>query len=203
VAEETIGGKRSRSGVASSGSLGSNRAAGAGSYSRSGAASSGSWQGNRAEAQTGRQAAASQRQASGAQAQASREAAAGQRQSAATQNQQTRQSAAGERQSGRQAQQDQLQGNRYQQQNQNREDWQDYADDHYYGRGYYPGYPTGRVAAGMAVGATMTAAAFNAQKASCKSLVVNRMSYYQCGSTWYQPSYQGGNVAYIVVSPPK
>jgi hypothetical protein len=49
----------------------------------------------------------------------------------------------------------------------------------------------------------MTAAAFSAQKSSCSTLVVNGVSYYQCGSTWYQPSYQGGNVTYIVVSPPQ
>lgn len=90
-----------------------------------------------------------------------------------------------------------------------REDWQDYGEPSggYYGgyyRGYgYPAYPGGGVAAGMAIGSTMTAASFNAQKSSCSMLVVNGTSYYQCGSTWYQPSYQGGNVTYIVVSPPK
>ena len=90
-----------------------------------------------------------------------------------------------------------------------REDWQDYDESHggYYGgyyRGYgYPAYPAGGVAAGMAIGSTMTAAAFNQQKASCTTLIVNGMTYYQCGSTWYQPSSQGGNVTYIVVSPPK
>ncbi|MGE0684052.1 MAG: hypothetical protein AB7P69_24490, partial [Candidatus Binatia bacterium] len=90
-----------------------------------------------------------------------------------------------------------------------REDWQDYDESHggYYGgyyRGYgYPAYPAGGVAAGMAIGSTMTAAAFNQQKASCTTLIVNGMTYYQCGSTWYQPSSQGSNVTYIVVSPPK
>lgn len=88
-----------------------------------------------------------------------------------------------------------------------REDWQDCGDDHgrYYGGYYggYPAYPVGGVAAGMAVGSTMTAAAFNAQKASCRTLVVNGVSYYQCGSTWYQPSYQGSRVTYVVVNPPK
>jgi hypothetical protein len=27
--------------------------------------------------------------------------------------------------------------------------------------------------------------------------------YYQCGSTWYQPAYQGSQVTYAVVNPPK
>ena len=88
-----------------------------------------------------------------------------------------------------------------------REDWQDYGEPSggYYGGYYsgYPAYPAGGVVAGMAIGSTMTAAAFNKQKASCSTLVVNGISYYQCGSTWYQPSYQGGNATYIVVSPPK
>ena len=35
-------------------------------------------------------------------------------------------------------------------------------------------YPTGGVAAGMVIGATLTAAAFNAQKSSCSSLVGER-----------------------------
>jgi hypothetical protein len=49
----------------------------------------------------------------------------------------------------------------------------------------------------------LTAAAFNAQKASCSSLMVNGMTYYQCGSSWYQPTYQGSNVTYVVVTPPQ
>jgi hypothetical protein len=145
--------------------------------------------------------------------------------------QSSRQTQQSDMQASRQAQQDQLQSNRAQQQDQNREDWQqygterqesrqeygnnaredwqEYGEDYhggYYHGGYYggyPAYPTGGVAAGMVIGATMTAAAFNAQKASCSTLVVNGVSYYQCGSTWYQPSYQGGNVTYIVVNPPK
>jgi hypothetical protein len=31
----------------------------------------------------------------------------------------------------------------------------------------------------------------------------NGLTYYQCGSTWYQPSYQSGSVTYIVVTAPK
>ena len=34
-------------------------------------------------------------------------------------------------------------------------------------------------------------------------MVVNGVTYYQCGSTWYKPVYQTGQVAYQVVSPPK
>jgi hypothetical protein len=28
------------------------------------------------------------------------------------------------------------------------------------------------------------------------------LTYYQCGSTWYQPSYSGGSVTYVVVNSP-
>jgi len=34
-------------------------------------------------------------------------------------------------------------------------------------------------------------------------VVVNGMSYYQCGSTWYQPRYAGSQVTYVVVNPPR
>ena len=34
-------------------------------------------------------------------------------------------------------------------------------------------------------------------------VVVNGVTYYQCGSTWYQPAYQGSQVTYVVVNPPK
>jgi hypothetical protein len=49
----------------------------------------------------------------------------------------------------------------------------------------------------------MTAAAYSAQAASCTTMVVNGMTYSQCGSTWYQPTTQGSQVTYIVVNPPK
>ena len=49
-----------------------------------------------------------------------------------------------------------------------REDWQEYGEDYHggYGGRYYGGfcYPTGGVAAGMVIGATLTAAAFSAQQ---------------------------------------
>jgi hypothetical protein len=152
------------------------------------------------------------------------------RQSSASGNQATRQSSAQEAQGSRQSSQSanredwQAQGTQKQEDRQDygtqkqedrqdygknaREDWQEYGEGYHGGyRGeYYSGssaYPTGGVAAGMVIGATMTAAAFNAQKSSCSSLVVNGMTYQRCGSTWYQPSYQGGSVTYIVVSPPQ
>jgi hypothetical protein len=49
----------------------------------------------------------------------------------------------------------------------------------------------------------MTAAAFSAQASSCTKVIVSGLAYYQCGSTWYQPTTQGSQVTYIVVNPPK
>jgi hypothetical protein len=31
---------------------------------------------------------------------------------------------------------------------------------------------------------------------------VNGIAYQQCGSTWYQPQYNGGSVSYVVVDHP-
>ncbi len=33
-------------------------------------------------------------------------------------------------------------------------------------------------------------------------VAVNEMSYYQCGSTWYNRSYISGNVTYVTAAPP-
>jgi hypothetical protein len=33
-------------------------------------------------------------------------------------------------------------------------------------------------------------------------MVVNGITYAQCGATWYSPVYQGGQVAYQVVQAP-
>jgi hypothetical protein len=71
------------------------------------------------------------------------------------------------------------------------------------GWGYHP------VATGVAVGATaaVTAAVIGSVvyslPPSCSSVVVNGISYQQCGSTWYQPQYAGSNVTYVVVNPPR
>jgi hypothetical protein len=37
---------------------------------------------------------------------------------------------------------------------------------------------------------------------SCTNVVVNGITYSQCGSTWYQPTYSGADVTYVVVNAP-
>jgi hypothetical protein len=38
---------------------------------------------------------------------------------------------------------------------------------------------------------------------SCSTVVVNNVSYSQCGSSWYRPAYYGSSVSYTVVAPPQ
>jgi hypothetical protein len=65
------------------------------------------------------------------------------------------------------------------------------------------------VAAAAAIGtaAAVTAAAIGSIAysipPSCVPVVVNGMTYQQCGSTWYQPQYAGASVQYIVVTAPR
>jgi hypothetical protein len=37
---------------------------------------------------------------------------------------------------------------------------------------------------------------------SCTTVIVNGLSYRQCGSTWYQPQISGSSTTYIVVNQP-
>lgn len=78
-------------------------------------------------------------------------------------------------------------------------------DNHY---GYRNGWDYHPVAAGVAFGtaAAVTAAAIGSVvysvPPSCSTVVVNGISYSQCGSTWYAPRYSGTTVEYVVVNPP-
>jgi hypothetical protein len=63
------------------------------------------------------------------------------------------------------------------------------------------------VGTAVAVGATMavTAAVIGSMTTTlppaCTVVLVNGLSYQQCGSTWYQPQYVGSSVQYVVVAP--
>lgn len=52
------------------------------------------------------------------------------------------------------------------------------------------------------VGATLTAATFRSLSCTTTTVVVGNVTYYQCGSTWYNRAYSGGQVTYIVVNAP-
>jgi hypothetical protein len=70
------------------------------------------------------------------------------------------------------------------------------------GGGYYrPGYGAG-VIAGAAVGAAIVGSYYTALPPSCVTVYRSSVSYYQCGSAWYQPVYAGSDVQYVVVNAP-
>lgn len=75
--------------------------------------------------------------------------------------------------------------------------------------GYRDGWDYHPIAAGVAIGATaaVTAAVIGSVvysvPPSCSTVIVNGISYSQCGSTWYAPQYSGTNVQYVVVEAPR
>ena len=75
--------------------------------------------------------------------------------------------------------------------------------DHRYGWG--PRYP---VAAGVVIGAVaVTHAAvvgsyyYSLPPSGCTTVIKNGISYYYCGSVYYQRSWYGNDVVYVVVNP--
>ncbi|UVE16220.1 hypothetical protein NVV93_11360 [Pseudomonas sp. LS44] len=70
---------------------------------------------------------------------------------------------------------------------------------HYYGW-YDP------IVAGVVVGATtamVVGSVVSSVPANCVPVLVNGLTYQQCGSTWYQPQYVGMQLQYVVVTPPR
>ena len=55
------------------------------------------------------------------------------------------------------------------------------------------------VAAGIVVGSVIAASALPPK---CSAVIVNGVTYQNCGGAWYQPQYAGSQVTYIVVNPP-
>lgn len=58
------------------------------------------------------------------------------------------------------------------------------------------------VTATVAVTAAVVGSVVNSVPPSCQTVVSNGVTYSQCGNTWYQPSYVGSQVQYVVVNPP-
>ncbi|WP_233236844.1 hypothetical protein [Bordetella sp. LUAb4] len=82
-------------------------------------------------------------------------------------------------------------------------------DDHHHHDDYYYGYSSGwyvdPFAAGVVAGAATAAvigSMVNTLPAQCTTVIVNGLTYQQCGPTWYQPVYVGPTVQYqVIVSP--
>ncbi len=76
----------------------------------------------------------------------------------------------------------------------------------YYGGGghrHYNNYNAGAFAAGLVVGTTLSAVAYrSAYPSGCVITYVGNVSYYHCGTTWYQRSYGSGGDTYIVINNP-
>jgi hypothetical protein len=77
-----------------------------------------------------------------------------------------------------------------------------------WGGGYNDDYHPIGTAIAVTAAATATAAIVGSiftpsqMPSNCVQVIQNNITYLQCGSTWYQPQYQGSNVTYIVVNQP-
>lgn len=72
-------------------------------------------------------------------------------------------------------------------------------DDH-----YHPLATAAAVTATVAVTAAVVGAIVRPAQlpSNCVQVVQGNVAYLQCGSVWYQPQYQGSDVAYVVVNAP-
>ena len=59
------------------------------------------------------------------------------------------------------------------------------------------------VAGAAALGAAAVGSVYDTVPSGCGPTSVNGYTYYQCGSTWYQPQYSGDTVQYTVINPPQ
>jgi hypothetical protein len=58
------------------------------------------------------------------------------------------------------------------------------------------------VAGAYAVGTILSASTYATLPCTSTTIVAGGVTYIQCGTTWYQPAYSGGDVISIVVNPP-
>ena len=66
-------------------------------------------------------------------------------------------------------------------------------------RGYHPVATAAAVVATAAIVGSMV----RTLPPACSVVVVNGVSYQNCGGTWYQPQYAGTTVQYVVINPPR
>jgi hypothetical protein len=75
-------------------------------------------------------------------------------------------------------------------------DYHNHYDDH-----YHPVATAAAVTAAATVTAAVVGSVVHALPGGCQPVVVNGVTYQQCGSTWYQPQFVGTQVNYVVVAP--
>lgn len=75
----------------------------------------------------------------------------------------------------------------------------------YYGGGccYHPIATAAAVTATAMVTAAVIGSMVNTLPPSCSVVMINGLTYQQCGSTWYQPQFVGSSPSYIVVVAPR
>lgn len=73
-----------------------------------------------------------------------------------------------------------------------------------YDNHYHPIATAAAVTATVAVTAAVVGSIFTPAQlpTSCVQVIQYNTTYMQCGSTWYQPQYQGSDVTYVVVNAP-
>lgn len=73
-----------------------------------------------------------------------------------------------------------------------------------YDDNYHPIATAAAVTATVAVTAAVVGSIFTPAQmpSSCVQVIRYNVAYMQCGSTWYQPQYQGSDVTYVVVNAP-
>jgi len=70
-------------------------------------------------------------------------------------------------------------------------------------RHHHPVATAGGVAAAVSVTAAAIGTIVHALPPACSAIVVNGLTYQNCGGAWYQPMYAGTQVTYVVVNPPR
>lgn len=115
-----------------------------------------------------------------------------------------RQSNRTERADGRQDVQINRQDEITQRQSNRQRAYDDHHDDHWdnWGPWGYAAAGAAVVAGAYAVGTVISAATYGALSCAPTTVIVGGVTYSRCGTTWYQPTYGGGGVTYIVVAPP-
>ena len=78
--------------------------------------------------------------------------------------------------------------------------------DVYVDRGWDRGHPVATAAAvtaAVVVTAAIVGSVVYSLPPACSMVVINGITYQQCGGAWYQPQYVGTQVTYVVVNPPR
>ncbi len=72
-----------------------------------------------------------------------------------------------------------------------------------YGCCYHPVATAAAVTATAKVTAAVVGSIVHSIPPSCSTVIVNGLTYSQCGSTWYQPQFVGTTTTYVVVNAPR